>query len=222
MESFKLIASELSESKKELQKLSVKTIRQHLLEAALKADGAALRCDNCYVRAIKRQTRQFPSKEKIINALQTMEEPSVDEFITKLNVLCLKESTALSITKNAKTHTIMADDATNAFAKELAFMNEKRKVAREKIKVLRQNYSAKESELISAMKSDKLTALEKNGISVFFKPKFTRKRVNPLKARDILQPIFEDPGTSDLYELAEILYNALNPREATERLVVKF
>jgi len=222
MDSFKTVARGLSEQKKELRNLRTADVRKKLVEAASKADGAALRCEDCHIRLIKQKSRRPASKVSILAALKLMEEPTLHEFLLRLNGICENESEVLRVTKGTRATWLDADETTRALAAQLLGIREKRKGIRDKIKVLQQDYDGKEAELMMAMKEDGKTAFAGEGISVQVKPRFTRTRVNLRDAEHILLPIFDEPGTTDINELAVIIFEALNPKHQTDRLVVKF
>jgi hypothetical protein len=223
METLKKLAQDIAAKRAELKATKTRELRAKLKAAAGGAGKDALRCgSSVVVRLVQQKTVLSLTKGRILQALRLMKEATAVEFLAKLSSVRSGQTTdVLRITKSTRGSWRDADAETRAIVEQLQEAAAKRAHLRRQIKQLVGDYVPHERAVCTAMASDGTTTFLVDGVTLQRKTRRIRSRVPIRDAGPKLQHIFNDPGTSDLETLAEIIFEALNPVHVQDHLVLK-
>jgi hypothetical protein len=225
MDKFKQTFEDLNNAKTELSSLKSTPLRRQLLEACDGLDAVRVEDANgghFHLRVVKQRKRTTATRVAILSALRRMQKPSVTEFLRELGKVCESEVRSLRVTKGTRSPWSTAEAQTAKLANDLKQMQDRRKEIRGRIKNLRKVYVPQEETLIRALVKDDTREFAGDGFLVRRKTLKIRGRLRWADAESKLAPVFDDPPTDNIDEMASLIFEIMNPARSTEKIKLIF
>lgn len=236
MQAFKRKHDAIQAKKSELSEQKVGHIRNAVL-SALGDERRAIRLvdeqtgESFHVRVDNQRVKCAPSMTIIIKALQSMEVPTAEDFLARLDGLCAKERKTLKVTKTTRSPSIEPPTAElQHLCLNLRRIKQSREAIRKDIKALQEDFAPSELRMAAALQEagiEEEEAKDDDGMPfmICLTKKKIRKRVPSSEVAGKVLTAFEAiksvgrPMTTK--EMASIIFNAINPYQDKQCVVIR-